>query len=156
MKLSRKPTAASEAEGETVKSPLALEKVEKGSNRSMWELLLQLRVLLPYLSHVIPLLERNTGLKASTELVEISRGIAGIEVGSRELETLARNQALQLERIDEQVGRLWTALEVHIEENQRFANQMRSFRRLMVTMTFVIFVLLGATAGMMAYLLLRP
>ena len=29
--------------------PLSLEKAEKGSHRSMWELLLQLRVLLPYL-----------------------------------------------------------------------------------------------------------
>src|ERR1700723_1487384 len=54
--------------------PLSLEKAEKGSHRSMWELLLQLRVLLPYLARIVPLLDRGL-LKGSSESAELSKGI---------------------------------------------------------------------------------
>src|SRR3984885_13004129 len=82
--------------------PLSLEKAEKGSHRSMWELLLQLRVLLPYLARLVPLLDRGL-LKTSPDLSELTKGIAGIQDGSRDLEVQARNQALQLERIEQQM-----------------------------------------------------
>src|ERR1700761_8608288 len=77
--------------------PLALVRDERGPHRSKWEALLELRVLLPYLSHLAPLLERTS--KGSPEMHELSRGLAVIQTGSRELETLARNQTLQLERV---------------------------------------------------------
>src|ERR1700722_14391450 len=88
--------------------PLSLEKAEKGSHRSMWELLLQLRVLLPYLARIVPLLDRGP-LKAGPDVTELTKGIAEMQNGSRDLEVQARNQALQLERIEQQLARLRVA-----------------------------------------------
>ena len=69
----------------------------------MWELLLQLRVLLPYIGQLVPLLDRGLG-KASPELSELTKGIAVMQTSSRDLEVQARNQALQLERIEQQLA----------------------------------------------------
>ena len=132
---------------------LALEKAEKGSHRSMWELLLQLRVLLPYLSHLAPLLERSS--KGSPELSQMARGMAAIQAGSREIETLTRNQTLQLERIEERLTHLQVAHQQVAEESRVFFTEMQAFRRWIILITGVICVLVGATAGMVAYLLLR-
>ena len=128
---------------ETANPKLSLEKAEKGSHRSMWELLLQLRVLLPYLARLVPLLDRGL-LKAE------------LESGNRDLETLTRNHTILLERIEEQITRLRGQHEDSTEESRRFFTDMRSFRRWMITMTIVIVVLLGATVGMLAFLIIHP
>jgi hypothetical protein len=134
---------------------LSLEKAEKGSHRSMWELLLQLRVLLPYLSHLVPLLDRSV-LKASPDFAELAKGIAGVQTSTRDVETLARNQALQLERMEEQLARMRVLYEVNIEEGRRFSADMRSFRRWMIAMTVVVVVLLGASVGILVFLVMHP
>jgi hypothetical protein len=131
---------------------LSLEKAEKGSHRSMWELLLQLRVLLPYL---VPLLDRSV-LKASPDFAELAKGIAGVQTSTRDVETLARNQALQLERMEEQLARMRVLYEINIEEGRRFSAEMRSFRRLVIGMTIVAVVLLGASVGMLVFLVVHP
>jgi hypothetical protein len=131
--------------------PLSLEKAEKGSHRSMWELLLQLRVLLPYLARLVPLLDRGL-LKAGPDLSEVTKGIAGIQDGSRDLEVQARNQALQLERIEQQMGRLRVVHENSIEDSRRLQTDIQSLRRWMIAMAIAILVLLLATSGMVAFL----
>jgi hypothetical protein len=132
---------------------LALEKAEGGSNRSKWEILLQLRALLPYLSHLTPLLERTS--KSSPELSQMARGMAAIQAGSREIETLTRNQTLQLERIEERLAHLQVAHQQVVEESRLFFAETRAFRRWVILVTVLICVLVGATAGMVAYLLSR-
>lgn len=131
----------------------ALEKAEKGSRRSMWELLLQLRVLLPYLSHLLPLLDR--GLKSAPDFSEFTKGMAAIKTGTRDLETQARNQALQLEQIEQQMGRLRTVHENSIEESRRLYTEFQSLRRLLMGMSIVMCVLLLATITMATLLLIR-
>jgi hypothetical protein len=140
---------------EELKSPpLSLEKAEKGSHRSMWELLLQLRVLLPYLARLVPLLDGGL-LKTSPDLSALTKGIAGIQDGSRDLEVQARNQALQLERIEQQMGRLRVVHENSIEDSRRLQADIRSLRRLMMAMAIAIVVLLLATAGMVTFLVIH-
>ena len=139
---------------ESSKPSLALEKAEKGSHGSMWELLLQLRVLLPYLSHLLPLLDRNLA-KPSPNANELTRGITGIETSTRDLETLTRNQTIQLERIEQQLAHLRAFHEESVEENHRFFADMRSFRRWMIITTIVLVVLLGASAGMLAFIVIN-
>jgi len=153
MPKSRKTTDARDLSDDEDSPGLALVKGEKGSHRSMWEALLQLRVLLPYLSHLAPLLERTS--RVSPAVNELSRGMEVIQSGSRELETLTRNQTLQLERIEGQVVHLEAAHQLSMEENRSFFVEMRAFRRWMIRITLAIAVLVGATAGMIAYLLLR-
>jgi hypothetical protein len=133
--------------------PLALVREERGAPRSKWEALLELRVLLPYISHLAPLLERSS--KGSPEMHELTRGLASIQTGSRELETLARNQTHQLERVEEQVIQLQAGHLQNVEDTRQFFTEMRSFRRWMIRITLTTAVLVGATAGLVAYLLLR-
>src|SRR6202167_4595761 len=134
--------------------PLSLEKAEKGSHRSMWELLLQLRVLLPYLARLVPLLDRAL-IKPAPDLTELTKGIAGIQNGSRDLEVQARNQALQLERIEQQMGRLRVVHENSIEDSRRLHADIHSLRRWMLAMAIAIVVLLLATAGMVTFLVIH-
>ena len=134
--------------------PLSLEKAEKGSHRSMWELLLQLRVLLPYLARLLPLLDKGL-LKTAPDLSELTKGIAGIQTGSRDLEVQARNQALQLERIEQQMGRLRVAHENSIDDNRRLQAALASLRRWMLIMAIAIVVLLLATVGMVTFLVIH-
>ena len=135
--------------------PLLLEKAEKGSHRSMWELLLQLRVLLPYLARLVPLLDRGL-LKSPSESPELSKGIIEMRTGQRDLEVQARNQALQLERIEEQMGRLRVVQENSIEESRKLFADLQALRRWLIAMSVVIAALFLATAAMVAFLVIRP
>jgi hypothetical protein len=138
-------------------TPLALEKAEKGSHRSMWELLLQLRVLLPYLTRLVPLIEPllDRATQKHPALPDISGSITALETGSRDLEVQARNQALQLERIEQQMARLRTAHESSIEEGRILAAEVQALRRRLTIGTYVIGVLLLAIGGMTGFLLFR-
>jgi hypothetical protein len=134
--------------------PLSLEKAEKGSHRSMWELLLQLRVVLPYLARLVPLLDPGI-LKAGPDVTELTKGVATVQTSTRDLEVQARNQALQLERIEQQMGRLRVVHENSIEESRKLVAEISALRRVFLTMSIAMAVLLGATVGMVAYLLIR-
>ena len=149
MTKSRTPDPASEPAQPT----RALEKTQKGAPRSMWELLLQLRVLLPYLTRLLPLLD--PGLRSTPDLGELTQGIAGLQNGSRDLEVQARNQALQLERIEQQMSRLRVVHENSIEESRRLLEEVRSLRSWMLGIAIVMFVLLLATIVMVTLLLTR-
>ena len=63
----------------------------------MWRLLIQLRVLLPYLAKVLPLVERSllgtniTGHAAPTiDTSNLDRGIAGVGEAQRDLKTAVK------------------------------------------------------------------
>ena len=133
---------------------LSLTKAEKGSHRSMWELLLQLRVVLPYLARLAPLLDRGI-LKPGPDLTELNKGFATMQTSSRDLEVQARNQALQLERIEQQMGRLRIVQENSMEESRKLVAEISALRRVFLIMSVVMAVLVGATVGMVAYLLIR-
>ncbi len=134
--------------------PLSLEKAEKGSHRSMWELLLQLRVLVPYLVRIVPLLDRGL-LKGSPDTTELTKGIAEMRNGSRDLEVQARNQALQLERIEQQMARLRVVQENDMEESRRLSSEIRSLRSWLFAMAILIVVLLLVCAGLLTFLVIR-
>jgi hypothetical protein len=134
--------------------PLALEKAEKGSHRSMWELLLQLRVLLPYLARIVPLLDRSL-LKGSPDITELTKGIAEMQNGSRDLEVQARNQALQLERIEQQMGRLRVVQENDMEDTRRLSSEIRSLRSLLFAMAILLVVLLLVVVGLLTFLVIH-
>jgi hypothetical protein len=139
---------------EATAPPLSLEKAAKGSHRSMWELLLQLRVLLPYLARLVPLLDRGI-LKAGPDVTELTRGVVTVQTSTRDLEVQARNQAIQLERIEQQMGRLQVISENSLEESRKLVAEVSALRRVFLTLAIVMAVLLGATVGMVTYLVVR-
>jgi hypothetical protein len=134
--------------------PLSLEKAEKGSHRSMWELLLQLRVLLPYLARIVPLLDRGL-LKGSSDITELSKGIAEMRDGSRDLEVQARNQALQLERIEQQMARLRVVQENNMEESRKLFSEIRSLRSSLFALAILLVVLLLVSVGLLTFLVIH-
>jgi hypothetical protein len=134
--------------------PLSLEKAEKGSHRSMWEILLQLRVLLPYLARIVPLLDRGL-LKGSPDITELSKGLAEMQNGSRDLEVQARNQALQLERIEQQMARLRGVQENDMEESRRLSSEIRSLRSWLFAMAILLVVLLLVSVGLLTFLVIH-
>jgi hypothetical protein len=132
---------------------LALEKTQKGAPRSMWELLLQLRVLLPYLTRLLPLIDR--GFSAGPDLSEVTKGMAEVRTSGRDLEVQARNQALQLERIEQQMSRLRVAQENSIEESRQLLAEVRLLRIWVLRAAIVTLALLLATVVMVTVLLMR-
>jgi hypothetical protein len=137
---------------------LALEPAGKGSHRSMWELLLQLRVLLPYLARLVPvldpLLERATS--KPPDFSEITRFITAVQTGNRDLEVQARNQALQLERIEQQMSRLRVVHENSIEDSRKLIAEIKTLRHWLTAVAVAVLILLLAVAGMIGFLLVRP
>jgi hypothetical protein len=133
--------------------PPAVKQARKGSNQRMWEILLQLRALLPYLARLAPLLDR--GLKTPPEFAQLSHEVTVMQSGTRELEVQARNQALQLERIEQQLSRLRKSQENIIENTQKLLADARSLRRWVIAMVVMMGVLLGTAAGIVAFLLNR-
>jgi hypothetical protein len=138
-------------------SSAALEKAEKGSHRSMWELLLQLRVLLPYLARLVPLLEPllDRASAKPSDLPDISGSITALQTGNRDLEVQARNQTLRLERIEQELGRLRLAQEQSLEQNLGLTGEIRKLRQWLTIMGGSIVVLLLMVAGMIGFLASR-
>jgi hypothetical protein len=132
----------------------SLEKAEKGSHRSMWELLLQLRALLPYLARILPLLDRGL-LKGSSDIAELTKNVAEMQNGSRDLEVQARNQALQLERIEQQMNRLRVVHENAIEDSRRLGSELRSLRSWLFAMAILLVILLVISVGLLTFLVVR-
>lgn len=113
-----------------------------------------MRVLLPYVGRLLPLLEPGM-FKSGPDLTELTNGIAAMQTSSRDLEVQARNQAFQLERIEQQMSRLRVVHENSIEESRRLFDDVRSLRRWMLVMAVVMVVLLLATAGMVTFLFIH-
>jgi hypothetical protein len=133
---------------------LSLEKAGKGSHRSMWELLLQLRVLLPYLARIVPLLDRGL-LKGPSDNTELTKGIAEMQNSSRDLEAQARNQALQLERVEQQIARLRVVQENDLEDSRRLSSEIRSLRSLVFALAILLVVLLLVCLGLLIFLVIH-
>jgi septal ring factor EnvC (AmiA/AmiB activator) len=90
----------------------------------MWELLMQLRVLLPYLARLVPLLDRGL-VKAAPDLSEVRKGIEAVHSGNRDLGVQLRNQAGQMERLAVQTERLEEQVSRLREANERLQKEMR-------------------------------
>jgi hypothetical protein len=131
---------------------VALEKTGKGSH-SMWEILLQLRVLLPYLARVVPLLEPLLDRAVPKPDTGLSQNLTAIQTSSRDIEVQARNQALQLERIEQQLATLRSALETNAEANRTLAAELQKARGRVTLFAVIILVLLLSLAGMIGFLM---
>ena len=85
----------------------------------------------------------------------MTKGIAEMRDGSRDLEVQARNQALQLERIEQQMARLRVLQENDMEESRRLSSEIRSLRSSLFAMAIVLVVLLLVSIGLLTFLVIR-
>lgn len=119
--------------------------------RPMWELLMQLRVVLPYLIRLAPLLDR-TLLKASPDLSDVRKNLETMQADGHDLNMQVRNQNLKLEHIEEQTARLLEAGERAQQEIHELLRTLVALRARIQVLTVTTVLLL---AGVIALIVLR-
>ncbi len=138
---------------------------EKDSSPSMWRVLLQLRVLLPYLAKVLPLVERGllgtniTGQltpqgasKADTSNLE--REIAGVGEAQRDLNTAVKAQTAELRELQEQVAVLAKSVEKNQLIHEEMAAGLSALKKLtetFVTITIALLLILTVLVGLLLF-----
>jgi hypothetical protein len=107
----------------------------------MWRILLQLRVLLPYLAKVLPLVER--GLLGTNILGQVApqgaskidtsnleREIAGVGEAQRDLNTAVKAQTVELRELQEQVAVLAKSVEKDQLLHEEMAASLSALKKL--------------------------
>jgi len=152
-----KPRAAAQAADPAPQHSLSLES-QKDPGPSMWRVLIQLRVLLPYLARVLPLVERGllgtnlTGYAApGIDTSNLERGIAGVSEAQRDLKTALNAQADELHLLQEQVAMLTRAVDKDLLLNEELATNLASLRKLAIASIWVVFALLAVLIALVAY-----
>lgn len=133
--------------------PLSLDHPEKGSLRSMWELLMQLRVLLPYLTRLVPLLDKGL-LKANPDLSQVNQGMQALGARHRDLDDHLKEQGLQLDRIEAQVSSLRELTHQDRGKLQTLSGALEQLRRGIRILTILASVLLGGVLVLLVALAL--
>jgi tetrahydromethanopterin S-methyltransferase subunit G len=121
---------------------LALED-PKGARPPMWRLLLQLRVLLPYITRLMPLVE---GSSASPVSQEVRHGMAELQGSHRDLRLQMQDHAIQLKRVEEQLTRLRETSERNDYERTELAQDVKSIGKLL-------HVIFGTVVGLLLILI---
>ncbi|HVJ06866.1 MAG TPA: hypothetical protein VM554_00630 [Acidisarcina sp.] len=127
---------------------------KEDKNPSMWRSLLQLRVLLPYLSRLVPLLD-GTAHQPSTQSHELQHGLAEVQSGHKEIRGQLLEQTVQLKRVEEQLERLRETTERNTLEQQELIEDLKSFGGTLKAVTIAAMLLLLANGGLVVYLLVR-
>lgn len=136
---------------------------QKDPRPSMWRVLLQLRVLLPYLSRVLPLLERSvlgtnvlsSGASAQYKIdtTNFDKGLAVLEDANKDLSVQLKNQAQEIKFLQEQVGWLSKSLEKDAQRQEEILQSVASLRRSIMIWAVITLIAVGALA---ALVFLRP
>jgi hypothetical protein len=145
------------SEGENSVHSLSLED-QKDPRPSMWRVLIQLRVLLPYLAKVLPLVERGllgtNVLGQATPAIDTSnldRGIAGVGEAQRDLNTAVKAQTVETHLLRDEVATLAKSVEKDLLLNEEIAASLTSLRKLVTTSVWVIFALLAVLIALVAF-----
>lgn len=139
--------------------PLAEEPVRDLTHREdksppMWRVLLQLRVLLPYLSRLVPLLD-GTAHQSAASSQELHKSLADLQSGHREIRGQFQDQVVELKRVEEQLERLREASERNTLEQQELIEDLKSFGGTIKALALLGLVLLLANSGLIIFLLVR-
>jgi hypothetical protein len=127
----------------------------KDEQPSMWRVLLQLRVLLPYLAKVLPMVERSllgtnvTGIALGSRPAPnhntaetLDRELASVCESQRDLIQGLKTQAAEIQFLQEQMAALNRLVEKDILVNEELAGNLAAFRKIVTTSVIVIASLL--------------
>jgi len=152
-----KPRAAVQA---LPQHSLSLEN-EKDSGPSMWRVLLQLRVLLPYLARVLPLVERGllgtniTGQSAQKiETSNLDRGITEVGEAQRDLNNAVKAQTAELRELQEKVAVLTKSVEESRARHEEMDVSLSALKKLTetsVTVTIALLLILTVLVGLLLF-----
>jgi hypothetical protein len=147
---------------------------QKDPRPSMWRVLLQLRVLLPYLARVLPLLER--GLLGTAVLSGGGNAPAGHDTSHfdrefeelqganrdltqqlRELANLSKSQIVEIQSLQDQVSAVNASVEKASRRHTEIAESIESLDKRVKGWAIAILVVLLGLIGAVVYLILnRP
>ncbi len=138
---------------------------------SIWRSLMQLRMLLPYIGKLLPILEGNfsAALAPTTStavakpdftefhhsIEQVNRGFLDLQAGHRDIRTHVQEQSVQLKRIDDQLIRLRESTERNTMEHQELVEDLRSASKLVRGLSTVMIVLMVVVAAMVTFMLIR-
>lgn len=120
----------------------------------MWRVLLQLRVLLPYLSKLVPLLD-GSAQQNTAQVHEMQHGLTEMQTGHREIRTQLQDQTVQMKRVEEQLERLRDTTERNTLEQQELIEDLKSFAGTFKAIAVIGLLLVLANTGLLVYLLVR-
>jgi hypothetical protein len=157
---------AQEAEEQGVEH-FALED-SKSSASSLWRTLMNLRLLLPYVAKLLPLLDGSVApaftppapVKADLSELhqsfeEVNRAFLDLQAGHKDIRSHVQEQAVQLKRIDEQLVRLRDSTERNTMEHQELVEDLRSASKLVRGVSTAMLILMVAVTAMVAFMLLH-
>ena len=155
------------SEAEHTHTDYALEE-SKGGAPSIWRSLMHLKLLLPYVSKLLPILDGNfsnalaPAPAAKLDLSEIhhavetvNRGFLDLQAGNRDIKTQVQEQSTQLKRIDDQLLKLRDSTERNTMEHQELVEDLRSASKLVRSLSTVMIVLMIVVTAMVAFMLLH-
>ena len=138
---------------------------QKDPRPSMWRLLLQLRVLLPYLARVLPLLERGLlgtavlsgggSAPASVDVHRLDREIEEIQGSNRDLAHQLKNQSGELQALQERLGMLDASVARATQRQDEIAESVAALNKAVKGWAIVIVVLLLGLVGATIFLALN-
>jgi len=134
---------------------------QKDPRPSMWRVLLQLRVLLPYLAKVLPLLERGllgtniTGQAANVDTSHFDRGIAATQAAQRDISGALKTQTAEIKFMQGQLDSLSRSLEQETLQREQIAETLASLVKLVKTWAIAVLVLLATLIGLVGFALLE-
>jgi hypothetical protein len=131
--------------------------------QGMWRSILQLRVLLPYVSKLLPLLEtgligqsaHSSAQSTNTALAAVEKNAIEIQNSHRELRLQLQDQAVEFKRVDEQLERLREATERNTLEQQELIEDLKSFAGTIKWVGWTAVVLLAGLVGAVTYVALH-
>ena len=126
---------------------------QKDPRPSMWRSLLQLRVLIPYVSRLLPLLD--SGFAAPHDTRHFDQGVAEVQSGHRELSQLVQDQSAQMKRVEEQVTRLRESFERNATDMQDIVEEVRVVGKAVRLMGILALALLVVLIGLVSYVAFR-
>jgi hypothetical protein len=156
-------------EPENANQEYALEE-SKGSVPSIWRALVNLRMFLPYIGKLLPLLDGNfsaalapaASAPTKPDLTEfhqsletVNRGFLDLQAGNRDIRTHVQEQSVQLKRVDDQLIRLRESTERNTMEHKELVEDLRSASKLVRGLSTVMIVLMIVITAMVAFMLVR-
>ena len=145
----------------------ALEEQKSSNLPSIWRSLLQMKVLLPYIGKILPMLEGNTSTalapvaprqdlsEMTRSFGDVNKGFLDLQASQREIRGHVQEQAGQLKRIDDQLLRLRESTERNTMEHQELVEDLRSASKLVRNLSAVMMILMVAVVAMVAFMLMH-
>jgi hypothetical protein len=146
------PQPVPTAPEEPVVRDLSLED-QKDPRPSMWRSLLQLRVLLPYVSRLLPLLD--SGFAAAPDTRHFDQSITEVQTGHRELSQQVQDQSAQLKRVEDQLTKLRESVERNATDSQEILESVQALSRTVRILGGVTIALVVVIVGLVCFLVFR-